>query len=212
MISTTCPVAVNWEQEHLPAIVGGIFLGQEQGPALAEVLFGDCNPGGKLSTTWYHTIDELPDFHDYNIRNGRTYLYFRGVPLYPFGHGLSYTTFRYKGIRVSDSTLKPGGKIAVSFELTNTGGREGDEIVQLYVRFPETQMERPIKQLVDFERVHLKAGETKTVSLALAHDNGTLRYWDEAKYDFVLEPGPLELMVGASSADIRLKEVVQLAG
>ena len=142
----------------------GIFLGEEQGAALAEVLFGDYNPGGKLTTTWYQGVEDLPDFHDYNIRHGRTYMYFRGIPLYPFGHGLSYTTFQYKNLRVSDNTLKPGGKVTITFDVTNTGGREGDEIVQLYVRFPEAKIERPRKQLANFDRVHLKAGETRTVS------------------------------------------------
>jgi beta-glucosidase len=211
VISSCCPVAANWEQDNLPAIVGGHFLGQEQGAALAEVLFGDYNPGGKLNTTWYRRVEDLPDFHDYNVRNGRTYLYFRGIPLYPFGHGLSYTTFRYKDLRISDNTLKPASKVTISFDLTNSGKREGDEIVQLYVRFPEAKVERPIKQLADFDRVHLKAGETKTVSFDLPYEHEALRYWDEAKYAFVVEPGPLDVMVGASSADIRLKEEVQLS-
>jgi beta-glucosidase len=211
VISSCCPVAVNWEQDNLPAIVGGLFLGEEQGTALAEVLFGDYNPGGKLSTTWYRRVEDLPDFHDYNVRNGRTYMYFRGIPLYPFGHGLSYTAFRYKDIRVSDNTLKRAGKVTVSFDVTNSGSREGDEIVQLYVRFPEAKVERPIKQLADFDRVHLKAGETKSVSFDLPYEHQALRCWDEAKYEFVVEPGPLEVMVGASSADIRLKEELQLS-
>jgi beta-glucosidase len=211
VISSCCPVAVNWEHKNLPAIVGGHFLGQEQGTALAEVLFGDYNPGGKLTTTWYQGVEDLPDFHDYNIRHGRTYMYFRGIPLYPFGHGLSYTTFQYKNLRVSDNTLKPGQKSTIIFDLTNTGGREGDEIVQLYVRFPESKIERPRMQLVNFDRVHLRAGETKAVSLELAHAHDALRYWDEAQYEFVVEPGPLDVMVGASSADIRLQEELSLS-
>ena len=211
VINSRCPLAVNWEQDNLPAIVGGHCLGQEQGPALAEVLFGDYNPGGKLTTTWFRAVEDLPEFHDYNVRNGRTYLYFRGVPLYPFGHGLSYTSFRYKNLRLSDTTLKPGGKLTVTLDVINTGSREGDEIVQLYVRFPEAKVQRPIKQLADFDRIHLKAGETKTVTLDLAYEHQALRYWDEAKYDFVAEPGSMEIMVGASSADIRLNQTVQLA-
>jgi beta-glucosidase len=211
VISSNCPVAVSWEQEHLPAIVGGHFLGQQQGYALVDVLFGDYNPGGKLNTTWYKSVDDLPDFHDYNIRKGRTYMYFRGIPLYPFGHGLSYTSFKYSGIQISSDTLKPGGKVTVTFELTNTGHRDGDEVVQLYVRFPETKVERPVKQLANFERVHLKAAETKKVNLDLPYEHDALRYWDEAKHQFVVEPGTLELLIGASSADIRLTEEVQLS-
>ena len=192
VISSNCPVAVTWEQDNLPAIVGGLFLGGQQGLALADVLFGDYNPGGKVGTTWFRRVEDLPDFHDYNIRSGRTYMYFRGIPLYPFGHGLSYTTFEYKDLRVSDNTLKPGGKITITFDVTNSGHHEGDEIVQLYVRFPEGKIERPTKQLANFERVHLKAGETKTVGLDLAYDHEALRYWDETKFEFVVEPGPFE--------------------
>jgi beta-glucosidase len=211
VISSNCPVAVNWEQDNLPAIVGGIFLGQEQGYALAEVLFGDYNPGGKVSTTWYRSVDDLPDFHDYNVRHGRTYMYFPGSPLYPFGHGLSYTTFQYKDLRVSDNTLKPAGKVTISFAVTNSGSRDGDEIVQLYVHFPGGTIERPIKQLANFDRFHIKAGETRTVSFELAYEDKALQYWDETKYAFVVEPGAVEVMVGASSADIRLKEELQLS-
>jgi beta-glucosidase len=211
VISSNCPVAVNWEQDNLPAIVGGLCLGGQQGLALADVLFGDYNPGGKLTTTWYRRAGDLPDFHDYNIRNGRTYMYFQGIPLYPFGHGLSYTTFEYKRLRLSDNTLKPAGKVTITFEVTNSGRREGDEIVQLYVNFPESKIDRPIKQLANFERVHLEAGETKTVSFELTYEHEALRYWDETHYQFVVEPGPMDVMVGASSADIRLKQELQLS-
>jgi beta-glucosidase len=138
-------------------------------------------------------------------------MYFRGIPLYPFGHGLSYTTFQYKDLRVSDNTLKPAGKVTILLDVTNSGTRDGDEIVQLYVRFAGGRLERPIKQLVNFDRVHIKAGETRTVSFELAYENEELRYWDETKYEFAVEPGPLNVMVGASSADIRLKEELQLS-
>jgi len=211
VISSACPVAVNWEQDNLPAIVGGLFLGGQQGQALAEVLFGDYNPGGKVSTTWYRSVDDLPDYQDYNVRHGRTYMYFRGNPLYPFGHGLSYTTFQYKNLRVSDKTLKPAGKVTISCDVINSGSRDGDEIVQLYVRFAEGTIERPIQQLANFDRVHIKAGETRTVSFELAFDDKALQFWDETKHEFVVEPGPLDVMVGASSADIKLKEELQLS-
>ena len=211
VISSNCPVAVNWEQEHLPAIVGGLFLGEQQGNALAEVLFGDFNPGGKTNTTWYRHVKDLPDFHDYNIRHGRTYMYFRGAPLYPFGHGLSYTTFEYKNLRLSESTLRPGGKVTITFDVTNTGSRDGDEIVQVYVHVAGGTVERPIKQLVNFDRVQIKAGETRTVNFELAHDDRALRYWDENKYEFVVEPGTVDVMIGASSADIKLKQELQLS-
>ena len=210
VISSNCPLAVNWEQNHLPAIVGGLFLGEQQGHALADVLFGDYNPGGKLNTTWYRRVDDLPDFHDYNIRNGRTYLYFQGDPLYPFGHGLSYTTFAYKNLRLSGKTLSPGGKVTISVDVTNSGSHEGDEVVQAYVHVNAGTVIRPIRQLVNFDRVHLKAGETRTVSFDLSHDDQALRYWDEDKYEFVVDPGTVDVMIGASSADIRQKGQIKL--
>lgn len=210
VISSNCPVAVVWEQENLPAIVGGVFLGGQQGDALADVIFGDYNPGGKVSTTWYRHAAELPDLDSYNIRYGRTYLYYEGVPLYPFGHGLSYTKFDYSGMKVSGESLKPGGSVAIQMQVKNSGKREGDEIVQLYVRVSGGTVQRPVKQLVGFERVHLGAGESRTVQFKLAHEDRALSYWDEEKQAFVVEPGTVKLMVGASSADIRGAHEVKL--
>ncbi len=210
VISSNCPVALNWwEQANLPAIMGGLFLGEQQGLALADVLFGDYNPGGKLSTTWYQHATDLPPLDDYNLRHGRTYMYFRSRPMFPFGHGLSYTTFEYKNLRLSGKTLGPGGKITLSAEITNSGAREGDEVVQVYIHVGGSKVERPIKQLVNFDRIHLKAGETRTVHFDLMHDDRALRYWDGTRYEFVAEAGPVDVMVGASSADIRLKGQVQ---
>lgn len=208
VVSSNAPVAINWEQDHLPAIIGGLFLGQEQGNALADALFGSYNPGGKLSTTWYRRAEDLPDFHDYNIRHGRTYMYFQSRVLYPFGHGLSYTTFQYQNLRISDRTLTPQSKISVSFEVTNSGSRDGDEIVQFYVHFAGGKVERPVKQLVNFDRVHIRAGETKSFRFELEHDDRALQFWDEDKYAFGVESGSVELLVGASSADIRLRDSV----
>lgn len=210
VISSNCPVTVNWEQENLPAIVGGIFLGQEQGHALADVIFGAYNPGGKLNTTWYRDLSDLPDFHSYNIRYGRTYLYFEGAPLYPFGHGLSYTSFQYSGLRVTDDSLKPGGSISARMQVTNTGKVEGDEVVQFYVHVSGGTVQRPRKQLVGFERVHLAAGASKTINFALPHSEPALSYWDEKNQQFAVEPGTVDLMIGASSADIRLRQQVKL--
>jgi beta-glucosidase len=210
VVSSNAPVAINWEQDNLPGIVGGLFLGEQQGHALVDVLFGDYNPGGKVSTTWFRRVEDLPDFHDYNLRHGRTYLYFPGSPLYPFGHGLSYTTFDYQNLRLSSKTLARGGKVTVSFDVTNSGPRDGDEIVQFYVHCAGGKVERPIKQLVNFERVRIKAGATRTVSLELAHEHQALRYWDESKDDFVVQAGSLDVMIGASSADIRLRSTLQL--
>lgn len=210
VISSNAPLAVNWEQEHLPAIVGGIFLGGQQGRALADVLFGNYNPGGKLSTTWYRQVADLPDFHDYNLRHGRTYMYFRGNPLYPFGHGLSYTVFRYRRLRLSGGVLRPGGQVGIALDVTNSGRRSGDEIVQVYIRCAG-KVERPLQQLVNFERVSLKAGQTKTVRFKLSYEDQALRYWDEAKAAFITESARVEVLIGASAADIRLCGHFQLA-
>lgn len=209
VLCSNCPVAVNWEQKNLPAIVGGLLLGSQQGLALADVLFGDYNPGGKLSTTWYRDAADLPDFHDYNIRVGRTYMYFQGLPLYPFGYGLSYTSFRYGRLLMDKNSIGPGETVTVSFALTNSGSRDGDEVVQLYVAFPDTKIQRPNKQLVNFERVHLAAGEKKAVSLEIPYDHWAFQYWDEARNQFAVEPGPVTVMIGSSSADIRLQEELQ---
>ena len=212
VISSNTPVAVNWAQDNLPAIVGGFFLGQMQGRALAEVLFGVYNPAGRLSTTWYRGTDELPDFHDYNVVDGRTYMYFKGQPLYPFGHGLSYTTFKYDNLRLSNGTVGPGGSITVSLEVTNTGNREGDEIVQLYVHAASEAKLRPmpIKQLVNFERVHLQPGESRSVKFELPYSERALSYWDEQAYGFAVVKGMVGLMAGSSAEDIRLKASFQM--
>ncbi len=212
VISSNSPVALAWDQqEKLPAIVGGHFLGQEQGRALAEVIFGDYNPGGKLSTTWYSKTEDLPDFHDYKLMNGRTYMYFKGKPLYPFGHGLSYTTFQLSALQVSAKTLKQGETLTVSLSVANTGSRAGDEIVQLYVRASSVanNVILPLKQLANFERVHLKPGETRTVKFDLPHSERSLRFWDDKTGAFNPVKGQLELLIGSSSEDIRLTATIQ---
>lgn len=210
VISSNCPVSVIWEQENLPAIVGGIFLGGQQGYALADVIFGDYNPGGKVSATWYRHTSDLPSFDSYNIRYGRTYLYYEGVPLYPFGHGLSYTSFEYSGLQVSGGSLTSSGKLSVQMQVKNSGKREGDEIVQFYVHVSGGTVQKPLMQLVGFERVHLAAGENRTVHFTLSHDDAALRYWDEEKQKFIVDPGTIDLMIGASAADIHLRQQVKL--
>jgi beta-glucosidase len=141
------PYAINWTEEYVPAILHTSHAGQEEGYALAEVLFGDYNPAGRLVQTWVRSLDQLPPMMDYNIRNGRTYMYFRGTPLYPFGYGLSYTSFKYSNLRTSAPALAPGGQVTVSVDVTNTGTRDGDEVVQLYVSYPNSKVSRPLKEL-----------------------------------------------------------------
>lgn len=197
-------MAINWENDNLPAIVNAWYPGESGGKAVAEVLFGDYNPAGRLPLTFYKSIDQLPDFGDYDISKGRTYQYFKGNVLYPFGYGLSYTSFKYSNLRISDNAEE----VDVKFQLKNTGKRNGDEVAQVYVKLPNRDEVMPLKELKGFERVSLKRGEQKDVSIKLRKD--LLRYWDESKGEFVCPKGQYTIMVGASSSDIRLTKQVEL--
>jgi beta-glucosidase len=146
---------------------------------------------------------------DYNIRDGRTYMYFKGKPLYPFGYGLSYTTFRYSNIRTSADHLDQEGTITISVDVTNTGKRAGDAVAQLYVKHLKSKVERPREELEGFERVSLGPGETKTVEIPLKASQ--LAYWDEKAGDFKIEAEPVSLMIGDSSADIKLAKTVPVS-
>ncbi len=204
VLSTNNSVAINWEQQNLPAILCAVCAGQAQGTAIAEVLFGDYNPGGKLPCTWYRSLDQLPDFHDYDIHKGRTYMYLEGDPLYPFGHGLSYTTFRMDGLKIEHSALGEGEKTKVSLDVTNTGNRDGVEVVQLYIAPPASPLKRPVKQLAGFQRVELQPGQKKTVVFELPYTKQAFWYWDERAESFVLQPGTAKILIGNSSANILL--------
>ncbi|QOG04874.1 glycoside hydrolase family 3 C-terminal domain-containing protein [Flavobacterium sp. MDT1-60] len=196
------PYAINWTQEHVPAIVHMAQNSQETGTALADVLFGDYNPAGRLTQTWVRDITDLPDLLDYNIRNGRTYMYFKGKPLYAFGHGLSYTTFKYNSIETNSETIVKNGELKVTISVTNTGNKDGDEVIQLYVKQLESKVERPEKELKAFQRVFFKAGETKNVSLILKSKD--LEYWNTAKQQFELENNTIEIQIGSASDNIHL--------
>ncbi len=197
-------LAINWMDEHVPAIVNAWYPGEQGGTAVAEVLFGDYNPAGRLPLTYYKSLDELPPFDDYDITKGRTYKYFKGEVLYPFGYGLSYSSFKYSDLRVKDEA----DEVAVSFRLKNTGKRNGDEVTQVYVRIPETGGIVPVKELKGFRRVPLKSGESRRVEIRLNKEQ--LRYWDVGKGQFVVPKGTFDIMVGASSKDIRLQTVIDL--
>jgi beta-glucosidase len=196
------PMALPWAAANATTILHMTHASQELGNALADVLLGDVNPGGRLAQTWPATLADLPPMMDYDLRKGRTYMYARAEPQYPFGHGLSYTTFSYAKLRTSASKLSSKAALDVSVDVTNSGPRSGDEVVQLYVRYPESKVERPLKQLRGFERVTLTPGETRTVTLRLAAED--VAYWSVARHAWAVEPGPLELMVGRSSAEADL--------
>jgi beta-glucosidase len=200
-------LAVNWAQDHVAAIVEAWYPGQAGGSALADVLFGDQDAGGRLPVTFYQSVDDLPPFEDYRMA-GRTYRFFRGTPLYPFGHGLSYTTFAYKNLDTSAATLPADGAITVQVDVTNTGQRTGDEVVQLYVRHRGSSVERPERDLRGYERVTLRPGETRRVAFPLPASS--LAYWSPEGHRWVVEADSVALGVGASSADIRLEQTIKV--
>lgn len=193
-------LAVNWMDEHIPAILNAWYPGESGGKAVAEVLFGDYNPGGRLPLTYYRSLDDLPPFDDYDITKGRTYLYFKGKVLYPFGYGLSYTTFKYSNLRINDGQ----DEVSVSFQLKNTGKYTGDEVSQVYVQLPFRNEEMPLKELKGFQRITLQRGESKEVTIKLRKE--LLRYWDKSQGRFVHPSGIYTVMVGASSMDVRLRQ------
>jgi len=143
---------------------------------------------------------------DYNIRNGRTYMYFKGEPLYPFGYGLSYTTFAYSGFKLNRKTIKADEEVIVSVDITNTGKRDGDEVVQLYIQHLYSAVTRPEKELKAFKRITLKKGEKKTVQLKF--NGNDLKYWDVNLHRYVLENNRVKVMTGSSSADIKFQEII----
>ena len=200
------PFAINWSQENVPAIVHVTNNSQELGNGLSDVIFGDVNPAGRTTQTWVKSITDLPPMMDYDIRHGRTYQYFKSKPLYPFGFGLSYTSFEYSGLKTSKPILSDS--IIVSVSIKNTGKRDGEEVVQLYASYPGSKVERPMKQLKGFKRVFIPAGESKTVEIPLKAED--LAYWNVEKHAFIVEKGNVKLMVGSSSADIKLTKVLPL--
>ena len=231
VLETNSSVDITWAKENIPAIFDIWYGGQAQGQAICDIIYGDYTPGGKLTSTWYNSLAELPAAADsqfgangmleYNIDDwGYTYMYYgKGTganvarqaakPMYPFGYGLSYTTFEYANLQPTAATLDAGGEMEVSFTVKNTGVRDGAEVVQLYVDFPNAtadHMKRLNRRLVGFERVELKAGEQKTVTIPLKHEQ--LAYFDDATHTFRVEQGTVNFHVSASSADDRLSGTI----
>ena len=202
------PYAITWTQHTIPAIVQMTHNSQEEGTALADVLFGDYNPGGRLVQTWPRSMEQLPPMMDYNIRNGRTYMYFKGEPLYPFGYGLSYTSFSYSNFKVNSKIIKAGKELVCSIDVANTGKIQGDEVVQLYIQHVHSIVERPRKELKAFQRITLRPNEKKTVLLKIKAAD--LKYWDENLHRFVLENDKIKIMAGSSSADIKFQEMIDV--
>ena len=198
-------LAIDWAQAHVPAILCTWYPGEEGGTAVADVLFGDYNPGGRLPVTFYRSVEQLPPFDDYNMA-GRTYRYMTEEPLYPFGFGQSYTTFEYSDLRISPPRMGPGGAVQVAVDVANVGEVAGDEVVQLYISHKGSAVSRPVKELKGFGRISLAAGERRTVTFILPATQ--LRYWGGDGW--VLEPGTVMVQVGSSSRDIRVAGEVEV--
>jgi len=184
-------IAVNWENENIPAIIESWYGGQAAGQALADVIFGDYNPGGRLPLTFYKSVNDLPEFTDYKMEN-RTYRYFKGEPLYPFGYGLSYTTFKYSKLKVAKK-VNSGNPLTVTVQVQNTGKMAGDEVAQLYVSNLKASVPVPIRALKGFKRIHLNPGETKTVTFEVVPD--AFSVIDES-FKRVIWPGDFMIQVG----------------
>lgn len=192
------PLSINYIAQHVPAILEGFYLGEEGGTAAARVLFGDVNPGGKLPITFPHSVGDLPDFYNHKPSDNRSYAFSTRQPLYPFGYGLSYTTFKFDNLRVEPTHIEPGGTATVSVDVTNTGTRSGDEVPQLYVHQEVASVTRPVLQLHGFQRITLQPGEKRTVTFSVGPSDLSLLNADMHR---VVEPGTFDLMVGPSSAE-----------
>ncbi|HEX6183408.1 MAG TPA: glycoside hydrolase family 3 C-terminal domain-containing protein, partial [Pyrinomonadaceae bacterium] len=208
MLINSGPLSINYIAESVPAVLEGFYLGQETGTGVADVLFGDYNPAGKLPVSFPRTVGQLPLYYNHKPTARRGYLYTSKEPLYAFGHGLSYTTFEYSNLKVSPARIGPGGRAEVSVIVKNTGRRAGDEVVQLYIRDLVSSVTRPVKELKDFRRVTLAPGESKVVTLTLTPDK--LSFFN-LNMERVVEPGWFDVMVGTSSVKYQTAKLEVIA-
>lgn len=207
------PFALNWVDENVPAILYTTHAGQELGNAVADVLFGDVNPAGRLNMTWYKSVDQLPEFMDYDIIKGdRTYRYFKGDALYPFGHGLSYSTFRYDELILERKqvSVDQDREVSLTVRVTNTSDCTGEEVVQLYGHAEKSRVKRPLKQLLAFRRVLLQPGESVDVSFKLPMSE--LAMWDVTRERYAIENGTYIFMAGSSSGNLPLNAALEVQG
>ena len=195
------PLTVPWLKEHVPAMLQAWWGGEEGGHAIADVLLGDVNPAGRLPYTVYASEAQVPPRDEYDVSKGFTYMYLNGEPLFPFGHGLGYTQFRYGALRLAEKQIAATGTLTAEIEIENIGQQAGDEVVQLYTHAIAPAVKRPARELRGFSRISLQPGEKKTVCFTVPGDK--LAFWDEKTHAFVTTPGAYEILVGASSADIR---------
>jgi beta-glucosidase len=198
-------MAMKWEKDHLPAIVQAWYPGEEGGQAVAQVLFGEVNPAGKLPVTFYTSTSDLPPFDNYSMEN-RTYRYFDGKPLWAFGHGLSYTQFAYADAKVEDNSVGVDGTIKLSFTVKNTGDRDGDEVAQVYFRHVKSNESQAKQTLCGFTRVKIEKGKSSQVTLNILAKR--FRHWDTKQKRYVVEPGEYDLLIGGASDQAKLKTTV----
>ena len=211
VLENSYPDTINWEQANVPAIVHTTHAGAETGNAVADVLFGDYNPTGRLTQTWYASDTNLPSILNYDIsKTAMTYLYYQGKPLYPFGFGLSYTSFDYSKLKLASPVVNENGQIRATVEVTNTGSRAGTDVVQLYTHQMLSRAKQPVAQLRKFARVSLNPHQTKTVSLTI--NAADLKFWDVTQNKDVLESGTYQVEVGHNADDLALSAPVQVQG
>jgi beta-glucosidase len=201
------PLTINYLDNHADAILETWYLGEQAGKAIAATLFGDNNPSGKLTLSFPKSVSQLPVYYSKKNSAFHNYLEFENKPLYPFGYGLSYTTFEYSNLILKKKEITKDGKIDISFDLKNSGKFEGEEIIQLYIRDIVSSVTRPVKELKGFKKVNLKAGQTKKVDFRTATE--ILKFYNQ-EMKYVVEPGKFQIMIGASSEDIRLSETLKV--
>ncbi len=204
------PLTVPYLKDNAPAILEAWWPGEQGGNAIADALFGNINPGGKMPLTVYASEEQVPSQDEYDVTKGFTYMYINGKPLFPFGHGLSYTTFAYSNLKLSAKQINADGSITATIDVKNTGKIAGDEVVQLYIHDVAPSLKRPVKELRGFERITLAPGQTKKVSINIP--GSKLAFYDEKIHDFRVETQPIDVMVGSSSEDIRLKGQFKVIG
>jgi beta-glucosidase len=202
-------LAVDWAQQRLPAILMAWYPGQRGGNAVADVLFGETNPSGRLPVTFYKENEKLPAFDDYTMQ-GRTYRYFTGQPLYPFGHGLSYTRFEYTDLKLDRASVGADGSVQASMTVKNVGARAGQEVVQLYLAPLDPKRPRATKELRGVKRVALQPGASGNVTFTIKPATD-LRHYDADAKRYAVDGGKYEVQIGASSTDIRARQVVTVA-
>lgn len=210
VLRSSFPFAIVWSEQNVPAIVHMVHNSQEEGHGLADVLFGDYSPAGRLTQTWPTGDAQLLPMMDYNLLDGRTYMYSKEKPLYAFGYGLSYTTFSYEGLNLSTAAMDADGSVQVEVKVKNTGARASDEVVQMYVQYLGSAVKRPQLELAGFKRVRIEAGEEKDVTLPLkARD---LAYWDTADHAWHVEKEQVRVLAGGSSDKLPVQATVEITG